>query len=283
MNILFPIIAAVLQAGSSTLDKVVLSVRRIDYKTYTGVSFPLIFVFTLVIFLIFRPPLHIGLFAGSVGLLILLSIVLSTINNLLFYRALDEDTLGEMQIIRLVRNIPIILFAGIIFTDERNLFVILPAMIASVVVIWSHWEHHHFELAKKTKLFVIWSLIYAPIGAAIIKSILVLWNPISLELIRSGAIALFLVPLFFGSIIKNISPKAFLLLIGTNILTAIAWILFYFSYQHSGIIYTTLVFSLQPLLVYLASLILLKEKLQPKKALAFVVVLVSIAVAQFIG
>ena len=44
MTFLFPILAAILQAGSLTLDKVVLSIRRVNFKTYTGVSFPLIFL-----------------------------------------------------------------------------------------------------------------------------------------------------------------------------------------------------------------------------------------------
>jgi drug/metabolite transporter (DMT)-like permease len=66
-------------------------------------------------------------------------------------------------------------------------------------------------------------------------------------------------------------------------LTSVAWILFYFSYQRSGIIYTILIFSLQPLLVYLASVFFLKESLYWKKAVAFIVVLLSIAVAQVIS
>jgi drug/metabolite transporter (DMT)-like permease len=82
---------------------------------------------------------------------------------------------------------------------------------------------------------------------------------------------------------QKVSFKAFSLLVATNILTSIAWILFYFSYQRSGIIYTILVFSLQPLLVYLASTFFLKEPFHWKKAAAFAIVLLSIGIAQVIG
>jgi len=44
-----------------------------------------------------------------------------------------------------------------------------------------------------------------------------------------------------------------------------------------------LVFSLQPLLVYLASVFFLKEPFHWKKAAAFAIVLLSIGIAQIIG
>ena len=281
MNFLFPILAAILQAGSFTLDKVILSIRRVNFKTYTGISFPLIFLITLVIFFIFRPPLSFDLLTGNLWWLLLISIGITIVTNLIFYRALDNDHLGEIQTLNLLHNIPIIIFASIIFTDERNFYIIIPALIASSAIIWSHWEHHRFKIAKYTLPFIIWSLSIAPIGASILKILLVSWNPISLELVRSGVIALILGPLFI-KYAQRISLKTFSLLLITNILTSIAWILFYFSYQRLGIIYTILIFSLQPLLVYFASVFLLKEPLHWKKVTAFAIVLLSIGIAQVI-
>jgi drug/metabolite transporter (DMT)-like permease len=66
----------------------------------------------------------------------------------------------------------------------------------------------------------------------------------------------------------------------TNILTSIAWVLYYYSYQVSGIIYTVLIFSLQPLLVYLAGLIFFKEKFNYKKFISFAIILIAIIIAQ---
>ncbi|MDO8524845.1 MAG: EamA family transporter [bacterium] len=178
-------------------------------------------------------------------------------------------------------NIPIIIFSSIVFTDERNFAVIIPAIIASVAIIWSHWEKHCFKIKKRTLTFLVWSLCAGVVGALVSKILLASWNPISLELVRSGAVALILGLLFFKYTSK-ISFKAFLLLLATNILTSIAWILFYFSYQRLGIIYTTLIFSIQPLLVYMASVFFLKEPLKWKKAIAFLIVLASIGVANFL-
>lgn len=280
MNFLFPIAAAVLQAGSFTLDKVILSLKGITYKQYTGISFPLIFLITLGIFIIFQPPLfETELFAGNLKWLILISVAIITISNLFYYRALDNDRLGEIQTLDIFHNLPAILFSSLLFADERNPAVVLPALVASLAIIWSHWNHHHFEMRKFTRIYLVWSLFIAPFGAPITKTLLTVWHPISLGIIRDGATALILGPLFI-KYSKKTHLKALLLLAATNLLTTIAWILLFFSYQRSGIVYTILIFSLQPLLVYFASLIFLKEKFHKKKFIAFLVALASIAAAQ---
>ncbi|MBI2063976.1 MAG: DMT family transporter, partial [Candidatus Yanofskybacteria bacterium] len=172
--------------------------------------------------LIFRPPLSFDLLAGNLWWLLLTSIGMTIVTNLIFYRALDDDRLGEIQTLDLLHNIPIIIFSSFIFTDERNFAVIIPAFIASIAVFWSHWEHHHFKIAKHTLPFLVWSVSTASVGASISKILLASWNPISLELVRSGAMALILGSLFFKYAGK-ISFKSFLLFLATNILTSIAW------------------------------------------------------------
>ena len=274
-----PIISAILQASSITIDKVVLSMKNLGYRTYMGISFPLIFIITLIIFLIFKPELSLGLLKGKYLFLILASVILGIITNIIFYKALKSERLNEIETIALLSNIPVILFAAIFFTNERNYMIVFLALLCSSAVIWSHWQRHHFQLAKKTVPLLIWTLVVSPIGAIISKNLLAVWNPISLELVRSGILAIIIGPLYL-KYSRGTSAKAFWLLLLTNIFTAIAWILYYFSYQISGIIYTVLLFSLQPLLVYFASIFFLKEAFHWKKFAAFIIILASIIVAQ---
>jgi len=281
MNFIFPILAAVLQASSFTLDKVILSMRRISFKTYIGISFPLSFLIILIIYLIFRTPFSWELLSNKLSLLILISSAMSIVSNLLYYRALDSDRLGELETLGLLAGVPVILFSGLVFADERNFFILVPALISSAAVVWSHWEQRHFQIAKKTKPFFIWILLSAPIGASISKLLLESWNPVSLELIRTGIIGAFFLYLFNKNA-EKVSLKAFVFLFFTNILTTVAWLLFYFSYQRSGIVYTALLFSIHPLLVYLSAIFFLKEKFNHKKIIAFVIVLISIAIAQLL-
>ena len=280
--IFFPIAAAVLQAISFTLDKVVLGLRRVDFRAYTGVSFPLSFLVNLALFFLFRPLFPEAWSTGYYGLLLAGGIGIGFLSNILFYRALDHDKLGEIETLSLLNTIPVIIVSGILFADERNFAVILPALVASVAVVWSHWEKHHFKIARDTLPYLLFSLVIAPVSAAISKELLTVWNPIALEMVRTGALAILFIFIFRDAVTK-VSGQAIRLLMVTNVLTTIAWVLFFFGYQRLGIVHTVLLFTLQPFLVYMASIFILKERPSFKRVVGFVIVLCSIGVAEWIN
>lgn len=278
---LMPLLAAILQATSYTLDKVILSLRSISYKTYTAISFPMLFAVDCIIWLIYRPPISWSLFGGTAGLALAGTVAMLAITNILYYRALDHDHVSEINVLSLTSAIPVIIVNALIFPDERRLAIVIPALIATGAVIWSHWERGEFRFARHTPLFLGWLWFSAPLNAAAAKIILYTWNPIVLELVRDGAIALILFPLFRSSI-KRFPMRGWLLFIATNIASSSAWILYFFGYQTLGIVYTGLLFALQPLLVYFSGVLLLKEPFAPKKFAAFLVVLASIGAAQIL-
>ncbi|PIU89381.1 hypothetical protein COS64_00725 [archaeon CG06_land_8_20_14_3_00_37_11] len=180
MSPIYPLIASVLQAASFTIDKIILTIKRVTHKTYVSISFPLIFIFTLIIFLIFKPALTIELFAGNLLWLILASITLTIAGNLIFYKALDYDCLNEIQIISLLSGIPLIISAAIFFPDERNSLITLMALAASASVAWAHWKGKSFHIAKRTLPYLLWTLLVSPLRGIISKILLESWNPISL-------------------------------------------------------------------------------------------------------
>lgn len=281
MGFLFPIVAAFLQASSVTLDKFVLSLHRIDFRAYTVISFPLSFLVNLALFFIFRPSIPDTGLEGYYGWLLLGSIAIGFFINILFYRALDHDKLGEIETLSLLNAIPVIIISGILFADERNFTMLILALVASGAIIWSHWERHHIKIAHNTLPYLIFSLSLAPVSAAISKELLAIWNPIMLELLRTGVLAASFL-FIFRNAITRVSGQALRLLIITNILTTVAWILFYFGYQRLGIVHTLLLFSLQPFLVYMSSIFILKESPSWKRTVGFAIVLVSIGIAELV-
>lgn len=282
MGFVLPILAAVLQAASLTVDKTVLSIRHVTYKVYTGVSFPLLLVIDLVVMAVARPSFNPAAFVNSNLLFLLLSAAIAIGTNLIFYRALKDDTLGEIQTWNLLAALPMILLASLIFANERQPIVIVGALIACTAVAWSHWQRHHFRIAKKTLPYLFWAMAIFPFGSLLNKELLMVWNPIALELTRDAAVAVVLGPLFWRQSIK-VSGKAFYFLLLTNLLSAAAFILQGFSVQMSGVIFTGMVYSLQPLLAYFSSVFILKEKFQWKKGMAFIVVLGVIIAVKLLG
>ncbi|MEK7576153.1 MAG: DMT family transporter [Patescibacteria group bacterium] len=278
MNALIPVVAAILQAGSFTLDKVILSMRHVGYKMYLGISFPLFWFCGFILFLIFRPPLGPELFTGYLAWLLALSIAISSMSNILYYRALDSDKLAELQAIDLFKNIPIILFSSLLFADERNPVFVISAFIAAAAVIWSHWDGTHFKIARHTLSFLMWTVVVVPLGISTLKPLLAAWDPIAFLFVHDGIVAMFFWFLFSRAT-EHVPLNAYGYFLLTNFLSVTAWVLFFISYKNSGIVYTTLLFSLEPLLVYFAAVLFLKERLDRRKAIAFLIVLASITIS----
>jgi len=282
MGYLLPLFAAVLQAASVTVDKTVLSLKHISYKIYTGISFPILIVIDLIALAVIQPPFNRDALVNGNLLYLLLSAAIAIGSNLFYYRALKEDSLGEIQTWALLAAFPTIMLAGAVFPDERRTSVIIAALIAGMAVAWSHWKRHHFRIAKKTVPFLFWALAIYPFGSLLNKQLLTVWHPVSLELARDAAVAAVLGPLFWRQSAK-VSKKALRLLVITNVLSAAAFILQGYSVRANGVILTGLIYSLQPLLAYFSSVVILKDRLDWKKAVALVVVVVSILAVRIIG
>ena len=279
MNFILPALSAALQGASVTLDKAILLKRRMDERSYITRGFPLYFLFTLAVFLVLRPPIHIQDLKGMMGLFMILTIVITSGTNVLFYRAMKGDVLSEIQTVELLKDLPTILLVSLLFTDERRPIVLAAAVIATLTVVWSHWKHHHFSVKGATAVFLAWMLVTKPLQAVMAKELLVVWHPVSLEFIRTAGLTLILVPLFWKGA-KRVPRNVYGPLILTNALSALGWVLYYMSFKASGVIYTVLLFSLQPFLVYTASMMFLKEKFHWKKCVGFIVVLICVAIAQ---
>lgn len=277
------ITAAILQAGSFALDKAILNLRKVDYRRYTLLSFPLIAILTGIGWCIIRPGTPLAALTTGIMPWILLGTALAQIiSNILFYRALQNDTLNEIQLWSMFQRVPIIIVAGFLFADERNWFVLTLAIIAALAVVWSHTNHHRLVIRKRTAPYILWILLWAPIGAALSKIILRSLDPVTMELARSIPIALVFL-LLYHSAARPIGARSWIYLLVTNLLTTTAWLLYYYGYQQLGIVRTILVFSIQPLLVYLGSLVLFRERFIVKRFIGFVVVLGSIIAAHLLG
>ena len=101
-------------------------------------------------------------------------------------------------------------------------------------------------------------------------------------LIQDAVITVFAIYLYKGEF-KKITPKFLSLITISSALSVVGWILFGLSYQKLGVVHTTLLFSIQPLVVYFASLIILKERHHPKKTIAFFIVLAAIIITELYG
>lgn len=282
MNIFLPLIAAVVHATSLTFDKVILSVHDVDYRAYLRFGYPMYFIAMAALFLLFSPPLPFELFQGELLALFLASAAVMLIWSITYYRALDDDGLGEVQTLDLLHYIPVVVVSAVLFSDERNMYVVVAALVAAGAVFWSHFEHHRVAIARRTLTFVAWAAIAAPLEAVLAKTLLVYWHPVAFATVRAGVIAVAIF-LLFSKHAQRMPVRAMRLSFLPAALSAIAVTLYFYSFQRLGIVYTVLLFSIQPLLVYAAAVLFLKEQFHWKKAVAFVIVLCAITAAQILS
>ena len=282
MNIFLPLIAAAVHATSLVFDKVILSTHGVDYRAYLRFGYPLYFAAMVVLFVVFSPPLPWELFSGELLALFLASAAVMLALSISYYRALDDDGLGEVQTLDLLHYIPVVLVSVFLFSDERNIFVVGAALVAAGAVFWSHWEHHRVAIAKRTLTFVAWAAVAAPLEAVLAKTLLAYWHPVAFATVRSGVIAVAIF-LLFSKHAQRLPTRAMHFSILPAMLSAVAVTLYFYSFQRLGIVHTVLLFSIQPLLVYAAAVLFLKEQFHWKKAVAFVIVLCAITAAQILS
>ncbi len=280
MNFLTPALAAVSQSASFLLDKAALRIRGMTFEGYLGMSFPLLFALSLILLIVFSPPFPQELFAWPMSGIFALSAALIILMNVVFYRAMAKEEMQELEVLELLERVPAILVTAAVFSDERAPVVVGAALVSSLAIAWSHWTGKKFSIKRTSLQFILLGFITAPIRVGLTKILLTAWSPVSLEIARNAVFSVVFWPAYRRDM-EHVPRRAALMVVLANILTFAAAILSHMSYQLSGVVYTILLMSLQPFLVYLGAVFFLGERFHPRKFAAFIVVLVSILVVQF--
>jgi len=208
-------------------------------------------------------PLNILLFIGIV--------IFSILANLLSFYALKWEKLTNLEPIRLLEPLFVVLLAFAFFRSERNPAVIIPSIIAALALVFSHIKKHHLDFNKYIFAGIIGSLFYA-VELILTKIILPYYNPLTLYFIRCLIIFIVTAIIFHPNLIKELNKKEKLLvlLIGTF------WVIFriatYYGYLYLGVVSTTLVLMLGPVFIYIFARIFLKEKLTWRNIVATIII-----------
>ncbi|MBI2588361.1 DMT family transporter [Candidatus Berkelbacteria bacterium] len=272
----FPLAAAFATAAGLVYDKVILSRFKLDYRVFTVFLFFFLFLVTIPVALwwgradvaIFQPVYLIFLF---------LVVFLAVIWNLLLYRAVASEKLVEVELIFMSTPLVIVLLAALFLPAERDLKIFLPAIFATLALLWAHLKKHHLDFSKQQKGLLV-AIVLIGLETILVKKLLAVYSPPLLYLARSGLIFLILL-LFLRAPKWKIKPRATWGIFKVAIVGMAQMILTYFGYQLAGVSLTTLILVLAPVLIYLFSVVFLKEKLTPKHIVSFVIILASIIYA----
>jgi len=280
-----PIIGAALEGVGMVIEKKILRKPKVNYKNYTVYGFlalvlimlPLIFFFWKIDPQAYKP----------INLLIFLSIILfSIIANLLIFYSLKRETLTEIEPIRLMQPLFTIVLAFAfsfifdgIYNNEQNFTVLILALIASIALIASHVKKHHIVYNKYIIAALLGSLFFA-IELVISKAILSYYSSLTFYFLR--CLSVFLIALIIFRPKERLENKTkLMMLLGGAIWVGYRLIL-YWGYLALGIVFTTILFILGPVFIFVLARIFLKEKITLRHIIASIIIIACVVVAIFL-
>ncbi len=272
--------AAALSAGT-ILEKIILRIKKIDIKFYQTASFFSI-VLACIPLLFFFWRLDSGALQLKNILIFVGVVVFSITANLFVFYSLKWEKVTNLEPARILEPLFVILLA-LIFSFffagfDRDFNVIIPAIIASIALVFPHIHRHHLHFNKYFIAAILGSFFFA-LELVLSNLILPFYSPITFYFLRCASI--FLISLIaFRPKLKPLKDKK---VSGLILLTAIVWVAYrmavYFGYSTYGVTFTTLIIMLSPIFIYVIANLFLKEKLNWKNIVSSLVIIACVVYA----
>lgn len=274
-----PILGAFLEATGMTVEKLMMRKKSLNYKNYTVYGF-LAIVLVMLPFVFFFWEIKPEAYSLKNLLIFLLVIICSLLANLLTFFALKRENLTAMEPIRLMQPILTILLAVLIYSSERtHPLTVLLAIIASLSLVFSNVKKHHFSFDKYIIAAMLGSLFFA-IELVISKSILSYYSSSTFYFMR--CLLIFLITLALFKPTNKLPTKVKLVMLITGAIWIVYRIILYYGYSAYGIVFTTILFILTPVFVYIFSALFLKEKINIKHIISSIIIIACVAAAVFL-
>lgn len=269
---MFPIISAASLAIAYVIDKLILNKFPMTSKDFTSILFVFMSLFCL-------PLIFFSDFKDINLLLIwalLLTIILSALQNYLLYVSLNNRDLSALQPINNSEPIVIALSSFIIFPDERNPLILLLVFITTITVILSSIDFKKWSKNKikfdKYALILIGSVFISALTFILYKYTLSYISPVTLYVIRVFWVTILLYLLFKPKLSSLNKWKSSLIWMSA-LFYSLSAITQYFAISKVGIIMTVLSLALMPIIVYFSSYFILKEKVTITQIISSIIIM----------
>lgn len=279
-----PIIAAFATSAGVIMNKIVLSYQKIGHRQFIIILFLFLFLLSALLYPLFG-NIYPNAFSLNYLFLLILVIIIASIYNVLYYHAIEKEKVAEVELIMMLSPLSTILIASIFLQTERNLGVFMAGILASLALVLSHLRRYHLKFDSFQKGLLIYLLLYG-FEAVLIKNLLFLYSPLALYAIRTFGVLITLTIWFLWVApnfndeprlnFSNFKTKNYLLCLFIAIVGVLQMVLTYYAYADFGVVTTTIVLILAPILTYLGSVIILKERLKKRIVFAAIIILVCI-------
>lgn len=272
---IIPILGALALATGTVLERFILKKKKIGIKFYQTASFFIISLVTIP-FLFFFWKLSANAFELKYFLIFALIIASSITANLFVFYSLKGEKVTNLEPARILEPMFTILLA-LVFSFfvqgfyEQNIKILIPAVIASLALIFPFLKKEHFRINKYFISAILGSFFF---GLELILSRLILdfYSPITFYFLRSLSIFLFSLIVFHPKM-QILDKKTSSAIIATGAIWVIYRVAVYFGYLNYGVIFTTLIIMLGPMFVYILANKFLKEKLNWRNIVSSIIII----------
>ena len=277
--ITIPILGALALGAGTILDKFNLRNKKIGIKLYQVASF-LALVLVMLPLIYFFWKLDAGAFELK-NILIFVGIIISaTIANLFIYyseRGAKITSIEPAIIVETFFVILITIFFGFFIKgfSETSGKIIIPTLIALAALIFPYLKKEHLKLNKYFIAALAGSFFFA-LELVLSKFILDFYSPLTFYFLRCLFILVISWIIFMPNF-KKLDKKSGILILITGAIYVGYRVATYYGYLHYGIILTTLITMLAPIVVYILANKFLKEKLSWKNILSSAIILGCVA------
>lgn len=274
------LLAAIFGGSGDVANKIILGRMKLGAKNYL----PLIFLFLTLISLIFLPInyyfSHDALSTWNIIVFVIM-LVSAAIWNVLLAKSLETEPLHEFEVIILMSPFITVVLAAIFFPSERNIVTFLAGLISSAVLVISRFSRDHFVVSQTAKRTLL-AVAFVAIESVCVKYLLNFYSPALLYFLRVLILTVSFLLIYRPDFTLLESAKNFNILLVTALLGTGTMILRYYAYESIGVVLTTIILLLAPLITYIASYYYFGEKKNFHKDLICAVVIVACIILSLI-
>lgn len=277
---MLPLISSICQASLVIIDKLILTRRRVAFHVFVPLLFLFLFLLTIIAYP-FVGDISPAFFESKNLLIFILMIATALIWNYFYYHGIEMEKIQKFELILMFQPLLTIFLATIFLRGESNIHIIIAAFLASIALIFAQGQKHHFNL-KDGAMVTFMAVIFMSIELILIDIVLKFMSPVALYAVRTGVVFLVFF-LYYRPKTSQIAPLNYLFILINAILGATQMITKFYGFQEFGVVYTSLILILAPVLVYLGSIYFLHEKLKFRTFVSVLVILACIIYATIYG
>ncbi len=276
------VLASLGYAGGVLIDKYELSKRHFPLRLYLPLLFAMLAFVTGVIMVLKPSTISISEDAGQGSYVVafIAMIALATTWNIYYYRGLKRETVQQFDLILLIEPLATVAMASIFFVQERNAVRLLLALIAAIMLIIAHVRRSRVVFNTFARGLLI-AVFLISLEVLVIRVLLDVYSPVLLYFLRTLALTVAFLGIYRPSF-KHLSLADFSITFVVALFGVLQMVSRFFGYAFGGVVLTTLLLLLGPVIVESISLFFLKERMTHKTALAFMVIILCVYYASII-